>query len=365
MTFTSFFILGGMSNTTMDGVQLTDSINVLNKNITLYVFGSIWIMGNIGSILTCIVFHRPQFRKSPCAIYFFAASCSQLLLYNFSLLNRILQYGFNEQTAQRNLWFCKMRFYFLYLLMANARYNIILASVDRYIASSRDALRRQWSSSKTAFRAIVGNALFWTIVYIQVIVFYEIANNSCQPRAGTSGVYFSIYITIDNGILPLILMLIFGLLTAKNVRRIGSRRVEPVARNAHAGGQPIRVKDISRKDRHLQKMLINQIIVSLFLNIPNPCFLLYETITGSTYKSVARLQIEAFVSNMTYIPLYLGFALTFSNFMISSTMFRREFFTIIQTRILRRLPVRLANNDPVTVRNGTENVVDHLSEKNR
>ncbi|CAF3911404.1 unnamed protein product, partial [Rotaria sordida] len=44
-----------------------------------------------------------------------------------------------------------------------ARYYTILASVDRYFASSRNALRRQWSSTKIAIRFIIGNIFFWCL----------------------------------------------------------------------------------------------------------------------------------------------------------------------------------------------------------
>ena len=92
-----------------------------------------------------------------------------------------------------------------------------LASVDRYFASSRDALRRQWSSTKIAIRFIIGSILFWCLVYIQVIVFYQNDSNNCLPQSGIYGMIFSIYILIDNGILPLVFMIVFGVLTYQNV----------------------------------------------------------------------------------------------------------------------------------------------------
>jgi hypothetical protein len=79
-------------------------------------------------------------------MYFIASSGSQLFTFNFALLTRMLQFGYNVQAANIFLWFCKIRYYLFYISAAVPRYNIILASIDRYFVSSRDALRRQWSS---------------------------------------------------------------------------------------------------------------------------------------------------------------------------------------------------------------------------
>ncbi|CAF4269231.1 unnamed protein product [Adineta steineri] len=275
--------------------------------ISQYALGIIWLVGNIGSVLTCIVFSQSVFRKSACGIYFIASSFSQLLAFNFALLYRMLQYA---------------RFYLFYVLIANSRYNIIIASIDRYFASSRNALHRQWSSTKIALRVIICNTIFWCLMYIQVIVVYVLSNNTCQPQSGVYGIFFSIYISIDSGVLLIFLMLIFGLLTANNVRQTG-RRISPTTQNSN--DRSVRSNRISKKDSQLHKMLVNQIILFIFLNIPNPCYFVYHSLTINVLKSPLRSTIESFINNMTYVPLYLGFALTFINFVVSSKIFRREF----------------------------------------
>ncbi|UJR24504.1 hypothetical protein I4U23_005879 [Adineta vaga] len=277
----------------------------------------------------CIVFTQPIYRKSPCAMYFLAASISQFLTYNFALFTRMIQYGYDVQTLNYNLWYCKIRFYLFYIFVAIPRYNIILASIDRYFSSSRDVHRRQRSSMKTSFRLIIGNVIFWCLMYIQVIVFYEISTGNCTFQSGVYGIFFSIYIAIESGTLPLLLMLIFGLLTVRNIRQT-KQRVDIGANQ--------RTK-ISKKDLQLHRMLANQIVLFIILNMPNPIFLVYRSITLQDAKSSLRRAGESFASNMTYVLIYLGFSLTFVNFMISSDIFRRELMQLIRTKILRRPPV--------------------------
>jgi hypothetical protein len=327
-------------------------VNFLNKTISQYGLGLIWLVGNIGSALNCIVFYQPAFHKSPCAMYFIASNISQFFTFNFALFTRMLQYGYAVQAINIFRWYCKIRYYLFYIFVANSRYNIIMASMDRWFASSRDAVRRQWSSPKIALRFIIGNFILWFLIYLQVIIFYTINSGSCQPQPGTYRTVFSIYLAIDSGILPTSLMLVFGLLIAKNVHQTKRRIAATTAINE---GQPVYVNRMSRKDMQLQKMLGNQILLFIILNIPNPCYLIYRVFTADTLKSPLRLTIEVFVENMTYVLIYLGFSLTFANFAVSSDMFRREFQQFIQTKILHRFPRR------VTTEVGTKNRIGHTA----
>ncbi|CAF0716357.1 unnamed protein product [Adineta steineri] len=214
-----------------------------------------------------------------------------------------------------------------------------MASIDRYFASSHSALRRQWSSPKIAIRLIIGNVIFWCVTYVQVIIFYNISTGICWYQLGAYGVFFSIFIAIGIGILPLLLLFIFGLLTANNVHKTG-QRIEPIG-TMH-GGRHIQGSKTSKKDAQLHKMLANQVFIFIIFNMPNPCYLVYKALTVNTSKSLLRSTTEDFGGNMTYALIYLGFSLTFLNFIISSDMFRKEFLQLIRTKIFRQHPIPVA-----------------------
>jgi hypothetical protein len=309
-------------------------ITLLNENISRYGMGLIWLIGNLGSIINCFVFSQPTLRKNSCVMYFLAASASQFLTYNFALLTRMLQFGYNIQAVNTYLWFCKIRYYLFYIFVAIPRYFIILASVDRYFASSSDIRWRRWSSPKMAMRLIIINIIFWCLIYIQVLVFYEIHNGNCSFQGGIYGIFFSIYISIDSGILPPFLMLIFGLLTLKNIRE-SKQKLKPVT--IISGGRPVQNTEMLKKDLQISKMLFNQICVFIILNLMNPCYLLYQTITTNMIKSPLRLTVELFINNMTYILIYLGFSLTFFVYTLTSPLFRREFSQLVKKKLLRRV----------------------------
>jgi hypothetical protein len=327
-----------------DETYWVNMVSLIDENISRYFMLFVWLIGNIGSILNCIIFCQAALRKSPCAMYFIASNASQFIINNFALLTRIFLYGFNIKTIYIELWFCKFRNYFFYVLLAASRYYTILASVDRYFASSRDALHRQWSSPKIAIRFIIGNILFWCFIYIHVIIFYQTYPNNCLPQQGIYGIFFSIYILIDNGILPLVFMSVFGYLTFKNVRQI-KQRVRPLATSTTTN-QSNQMNIASRKDSQFIKLLFNQIALYIIFNIFYPCCLFYQTITMNIQKSLIRLQVETLFSNMSYYLIYIGFSLTFFTNISSSSLFRNEFKRFIQIKVFRRRAIQLTAKLP-------------------
>ncbi|CAF3526131.1 unnamed protein product [Rotaria sp. Silwood1] len=319
------------------------TITLLNQNISRYGMSIIWLIGNIGSMINCCIFCQPKFRKNPCVMYLLASSASQFLTFNFALLTRILYMGYNMQAVNTLLWYCKFRYYFFYIFVAIPRYYIILASIDRFFASCSDIYWRRWSSSKVAMRLIISNFLFWCLIYIHVLVFYEIQNNNCSFRNGVYAIFFSVYLSIESGILPPLIMFIFEFLTLKNIRN-SKRRTRPLT--IVNVSQTEQLTRLSRRDLHFSKMLLYQICLWIILNIPNPCYLLYQTITIYDTKSLLRLTIESFISNMSYFLIYIEFSLTFFVYILSSSLFRRELNQLIRKKLLRRFStnITLTNN---------------------
>ncbi|CAF1173159.1 unnamed protein product [Rotaria sp. Silwood1] len=120
----------------------------------------------------------------------------------------------------------------------------------------------------------------------------------------------------------------------KNIRQ-SKRKTRPVA--VINALRPVEFTGISGKDLQYSKMLFSQILLWTILNIINPCFLLYQTITINETKSSFRVTIEAFINNMSYMFIHLEFSLTFFIYTLSSSFFRREFKQLIQKKVLRHL----------------------------
>ncbi|CAF0842613.1 unnamed protein product [Rotaria sordida] len=143
-------------------------------------------------------------------------------------------------------------------------------------------------------RLIIGNFLFWCLIYIQVLIFYEIQKNGCSFRNGIYGIIFSVYLLIESGILPPLMMLIFECLTLNNIRQSKRKTRSLTVADVVRPGQYTRM---SRKDLQFSKMLFNQICLWIILNIPNPCYLLYRIITINDTKASLRLTVELMYKN--------------------------------------------------------------------
>jgi hypothetical protein len=261
-------------------------------------------------------------------MYFLAASIAQFFLLNFALTTRMLQFGYNIQTVNYVLWYCKFRFYLSFVLNAISRYYIILASIDRYFVSSLNANHRRWSSKKIALRLIIINTILWPLIYAHIFVFYELQSGQCLPGNDVHSIFLSIYAAI----LPLSLTLIFGLFTFKNLHKI-KRLINPILLNDTP--QSNRRIRLTKKEIQLCKIIINQALLFIILNIMNPCYLLYQAFTMHMTKSPLRQLIELSFYNTTYVFILLESALTFFIYILSSSVFRREFIRLIRTKFLR------------------------------
>jgi hypothetical protein len=73
-------------------------------------FGSfLWIIGNIGCLGNVIVFRSESFRKRAYSIYLFSAAIADFHYFDFVLLTRVLQKGFQIPLMTRYLVVCKLR----------------------------------------------------------------------------------------------------------------------------------------------------------------------------------------------------------------------------------------------------------------
>ena len=71
-------------------IQTITNVRIILARISTPI---LLISGNLGEILSIVIFAQPIFRNNSCAIYFLAASCSRLLFINFLILFSGLSFG--------------------------------------------------------------------------------------------------------------------------------------------------------------------------------------------------------------------------------------------------------------------------------
>jgi hypothetical protein len=95
-----------MNNTTN---SISYSLLIAPYQLNIWFGSFLWIIGNIGCIGNMIVFHSRTFRKRAYSIYLFYSAIADFHYFNFVLLTRILEKGFQILLMNRFTIICKLR----------------------------------------------------------------------------------------------------------------------------------------------------------------------------------------------------------------------------------------------------------------
>lgn len=169
--------------------------------------------------------------------------------------------GYRMDPSDISLILCKFKLYLSYIACILPPNFVVLACIDRFILSSLKMNFRSWSQPRFAYRLVAMVSIFWTLFSIHAffgsILYFEPASSFCYIQQGPYMLFITFYTIIINYLLPPFLMAILGLLTIANVRQ-AQRRVHPGANGGYT----------HRKDRHLLRMLLLQVFVSVTFTIP-------------------------------------------------------------------------------------------------
>jgi hypothetical protein len=112
-----------------------------------------------------------------------------------------------------------------------------LAIIDQFLATCSNPRWNQWNNIKIARYIMMGVVLVWILHEILFLMYY---NHMISSITGTSSCvitndifqkyYTVVYLPVLMGILPVIIMIIFGILAYRNVQQIAYRAVPLVRR---------------------------------------------------------------------------------------------------------------------------------------
>jgi hypothetical protein len=107
-------------------------------------FGSfLWITGNLGCIGNIIIFRSRSFRHRAYSIYLFAAALADFHYFNFVLLTRILQNGFQISLMNRYIVVCKLREFSTIWGNVVSFTLFSFATIDRLLSAQRSNSKYQ------------------------------------------------------------------------------------------------------------------------------------------------------------------------------------------------------------------------------
>ncbi|CAF0882208.1 unnamed protein product [Adineta steineri] len=315
-----------MSNTTAINLYIAN-LNSLQNNILRYTYIIIFIAGNIGCFLNILIFTRQNYRQLSCSYYILASTFIDLILINFIILLRILN-TFNIDPTQTSLIICKIRMYIAQAAGVLIRIFIVLACIDRWAMTSRVVKRRAFTNMKIPKILIPSVIIAYCLITMHVPFYQDIVNHRCIITSTNYTTFYNIFNAFISGLVIPMLMIIFSLLTVRNVRHLQQRvhaRVQILV-TTNVNEQTVQPQAINKKsyDYQLSFMILIQECVYIISNLPFVVYSFYIAITSSWSKPILQTTIETFSMNIIYALLYLNFSSTFYIYTIASHTFRKD-----------------------------------------
>lgn len=224
-------------------------IQMATNQINYYGPILILVIGIPGCLFNLITFTAPQLRHSPCAFYFLLATGFELISITFGLMSSTASSLFGSTLVSTSQVYCKIRAYLVYAIPLLATYMVLLASIDRYLSSSLNIQFRSFSRMKIAYQAAGVAILVSFASCCHTLVLYDLRPR-CMTMPGAYAVFDSVFVIFWLGVIPHVLMLIFGSLTVLNIRR-AKRQIY-----VHPQINPIIINQRQRREQKTDRQLI-------------------------------------------------------------------------------------------------------------
>jgi hypothetical protein len=163
-----------------------------------------------------------------------------------------------------------------------------LATIDHFFVTSRNAHVRRCSNIKWAPRIVFIVMIIWCLhgVPIFCTTIFRLLLQSVNPPILVIQLIFQYMFFALQCAIAVLIMLVFGSLTYRNIRRT-------------------RALAEQQADRQLTKMVLMQIILVVISMIPFGIFTAYSLITAGVSKSIDQLTKEYFVLIILVLVSYL------------------------------------------------------------
>ncbi len=212
-----------------------------------------------------------------------------------------------------------------------SRFLIVTACFDRFALCSTNVRLRRFCSVHIARHYMIPSIIIiWLIPPLHTLIFNTAVNNTCV-YSGAAALYNSIYGISFVGFIPPILMLLFSLLTFRNLKLRQQRQQvcrfvivnTPLPTNANRKQQ--------QTDRHVLAMLMIQVAVYVCTTTMTSINLLYSALTMyiGINESNERKSIETFISFITGMLNYSCPCLSFYLFLLVSHLYRKQMKLVI------------------------------------
>ena len=307
--------------------SLSFTANQINRYVPMFLF----LIGSAGNIFGCVIWIHPKLRINQCIWYFFAANCSSMLYLIAAISPLLSAWNSSLDLANTVPIICKIRMLIILVTRTLSLWFIAFAAIDRYLFSRFDNNEQRLRFYRNPIASIGFFTIFSFLLWLETIFCFKIQlvaePISCYPVSTTCRIYNDIVFPVVSVIIPCTLMLIFGLLSIKNILR-SRRMLNPLPVPSTA------TENADRKlQRNLTKILIIQVTLMVTFNLPHALYTLYLTITSYNRKEAEQRDLETFIYKMLLLVTFTSNSISFYFNLLTGSTFRRTAVELIQTQM--------------------------------
>ena len=307
------------------------TLEIIQAQLVRYFPIFLLVFGTFGNVLNICIFTRPKLRSVPCSWYFLASTCTSLIALYMGCLTRVLNtFNYYPRTDLGTTTYCKLRTYLTYASLSVSVWLIIGACADRWASSATNVRIRSWSNVKKAKRIIIG---LITIVYLvnstMLYCFsgtFESDTSDCQAISDACDIYSEIALIFTYSLFPASLMLIFGLLTIRNIHHSRQQISLPSTAISSTG-------NTRRTTRQMTVMLLAQVICSLLLSLPISIEKIYVVFNGYQQRSNEQVILRNFLGLIVVLITLTNSSISFYIFTLTGKVFRQELKQIFRFKL--------------------------------
>ncbi|CAF0872291.1 unnamed protein product [Adineta ricciae] len=305
--------------------------NILSSIQKHTLFGLAWIyvvFGVIGCVLHIILLARTRFRKTSCYTYVLGATVGMmfsLFIYSIPIIYRYHK----VDSFSYSVYFCKFRVYFDSTTSVAYRLLLSAAFFDLYASSASNVRLRRLANVRFAYRAIPTITVLVLLAHVYLLITTNIKAGACgNTLVGISLTFVNLFTLFNNSFLPTAIMIVCTLLTRKNLTQKRKRRQDLDAQRPSNN----RIAQIQlKRDQQVFRLLFNHVVTFFIITFPSVIYSVSNIVSPYiANKSADQITIENFLRAMAEGLSYLFPAFTFYINTLTSSMFRKELWTILR-----------------------------------
>ena len=260
----------------------TDVITILYQ----YVDIPLYIVGNLGNLLSAVIFFQKSWRKNVCVFYCLICLLVDMCYINSSMIANIFINGFNVYLHYSNLILCKLYNFTSFFLSTLKPTILVFASIDRLLISSQNVQTRLYSSRRLAYFSMSIGTTFLFIFFSHVLIKFNFIKTGpftiiCLYNLTDFYRDFVSLSMLTINIILFSLMIILSIISFKNVHQIRS-----IPREKRQN-----IRKMHKKDFQLLRCLFVKNIVYIICSFP----LVIQAIYGAVIKyQIQTIWIQAF-----------------------------------------------------------------------